>query len=65
VDTDLIDHTGLEGLWADHPNRTVPALPVVVYLDVLEHLPPHGIPGFKTLTMAHLNLQAMEDRENA
>tara|TARA_B100000949_G_C14103857_1_gene375315 strand:- start:483 stop:677 length:195 start_codon:yes stop_codon:yes gene_type:complete len=37
------------------------ALPVVVYLDVLEHLPPHGIPGFETLTMDRLNLQAMEE----
>ncbi len=61
VDTDLSDHTGHEGLWVDYPNRTVPALPVVVYLYLLEHLPPHGIPDFETLTMDCLNLQAIEE----
>ena len=42
MNTYLSDHLGLEGLRADHPSRTVPALPIVVHLDVLERLPPHG-----------------------
>jgi len=29
------------------------ARPVVVHLDVLEHLPPHGLPGLDTLAMRH------------
>jgi aspartate racemase len=29
VDTGLSDHSGLEGLWADHPDGTVPALEVI------------------------------------
>ena len=61
MDTDLTDHSGLECLRADHPNRTVPALPVVVHLDVLEHLPPHGIPGLESLAMDRLDLEAMEE----
>lgn len=40
VDIDLGDHLGLEGLNADHSNRTVQTLPVAVHLDVLEHFPP-------------------------
>jgi len=31
------DHSGLEGLRAGHPDRTMPTLPVVVQLDVLEY----------------------------
>jgi len=61
VDTDPRDHSGLEGLRADHPNRTVPALPVVVQFDVFEHLPPHGSPGLEALAMDRLDLQAMEE----
>tara|TARA_R110000796_G_scaffold252326_1_gene386101 strand:+ start:7302 stop:7559 length:258 start_codon:yes stop_codon:yes gene_type:complete len=61
VDTDLSDHSGLEGLRADHPNRTVPTLPVVVHLDVLEHLPPHGLSGLESLAMDRLDLEAVEE----
>ncbi len=38
MDTGLSDHSSLEGLWADHPDRAVSALPVVVQLNLLEHL---------------------------
>lgn len=41
MDVDLSDHLGLEGPWADPPDSTVSALPVVVQLNVLEHLSPH------------------------
>lgn len=61
MDTNLSDHSGLEGLRADHPDRTVPALPVVVHLDVLEHLPPHSVPGLESLAMDRLDLEAMEE----
>lgn len=60
MDTDLSDHSGLEGLRADHPNRTVPELPVVVHLDVLEHLPAHGISGLESLAMDRFDLEAVE-----
>ena len=58
MDTDLSDHSGLEDLWADHPNCTVPALPVVVQFNVLEHLPSHGLPRFESLTMDGLDDEA-------
>ncbi len=61
MDTDLRDHSGLEGLRADHPNRTVPTLPVIVQFDVFKHLPPHGRPALETFAMNRLDLQAMEE----
>ena len=61
MDTDLSDHSGLEDLWADHPNPTVPALPVVVQFNVLEHLPSHGLPRFESLTMVGLDLEAVKE----
>lgn len=33
-------------------------LPVVVLLDVLEHLQPHGVSGFKSPAMERLGLEA-------
>lgn len=59
--TDLSDHSGLEGLWTDYPNRTVPALPVVVQFNVLEHLSSHGLPRFESLTMDRLDLEAVKE----
>lgn len=61
MDTDLSDHSGLEGLWADHPDRTVPALPVVVQLNVLEHLPSHGFPGRESLAMNGFDLETVKE----
>ena len=61
MDTGLSDHSGLEGLRADQPNRTVPALPVVVQFNVLEHLPPHGLPGLEAFAMDRLDLEAVEE----
>lgn len=61
MDADLSDHSSLKGLRTDHPNLTVPALPVVVYLNVLEHLPEHGIPGLESFTMDRLHLETEEE----
>jgi len=61
VDTDLSDHSSLEGLRADHPNRTVSALLVVVDLDILEYLPTHGSSGVEALTMDSLDLEAVKE----
>lgn len=33
----------------------------VAHFDVLEHLPPHGVPGLETLAMDRLDTQAMEE----
>lgn len=61
MDTDLTDHLGLGGLRVDHPNRTVPAVPVVVHLNALENLPPHVVPGLESLAMDRLNLETVEE----
>lgn len=61
MDTGLSDHSSLEGHWADHPDRTVPALPVVVQLNVLEHLSPHRVPRLESLAMYGLDLEAVEE----
>jgi len=61
VDTDLSDHSGLEGLWADHPDCTVPTLPVVVQFNILEHLSSHGLPRFESLAMDGLDLEAVKE----
>lgn len=61
MDTNLSDHSGLEGLRTGHPNRTVPTLPVVVHLDILEYLPPSGIQGLESLTTDLLYLEAVEE----
>lgn len=47
MDIEISDHSGLEGLWADHPNLYIPALPAVVQLNILEHLSAHNLPRFK------------------
>lgn len=61
MDTNLRDHSRFEGLRADHPSRTVPAMQVVVQLDVFEHLPPHGHPALETFAMDRLDLQTIEE----
>lgn len=61
MDTDLSDHSGFEGLRADHPDCTVPALPVVVQLNILEYLSSHGVPGLESLAMDGFNLEAVEE----
>ena len=53
------------GVRADHPNHTVPALPVVAHLNVLERLPVawhlgSRISDLETLAMSRLDLQALE-----
>lgn len=61
MDTDLSDHLGLKGLRPDHPDGTVPALPVVVQFNVLEYLPPHGFPGRESLAVNGLDLEAVKE----
>ncbi|CDG56088.1 conserved hypothetical protein [Halomonas sp. A3H3] len=61
VETDLSDHSGLEGLWADHPDRTVPAVPVVVQLNVLAHLPSHGFSGRESLAVNGFDLEIVKE----
>jgi len=61
VDADLSDHSGFEGLRADHPDCTVSALPVVVQLNIREYLSSHGVPRLESLTMNGLNLEAVEE----
>lgn len=60
MDTDLSDHSGFESLRADHPNCTVPALPVVVQLNIFEHLSSHGLPRLESFAMDGLDLEAVE-----
>lgn len=61
MDTALRDHSGLEGFWADHPNGTVPALPVVVHLDIFEYLLSHNLPGLESLAMNSFDLEAVKE----
>ena len=61
MDTGLSDHSGFKGLWADHPNSTVPPLFVVVQFDVLKHLAPHIVSRCKLLPMDRFNLEAVEE----
>jgi len=61
MDTDLSDHSGLEGLRSDHPDGTVPTLSVVVQFNVLEHLPPHGFPGRESLAVNGFDLETVEE----
>ena len=56
MDTALDDHPGLEGLWADHPDRTVPAQLVLVEFNVLEPPSSHGLPRFESFIMNGLDL---------
>ena len=65
MDTDLSDHLGLEDLRADHPDGTVPALPVVVHLDVLEHLPPHGFPCREALAVNGFDFETVKEAFSA
>lgn len=61
MDTHLSDHSGFEGLWADHSDGTVPAMPVVVQFNILEHLSFHRFPGVKSLAVNRLDLETVED----
>lgn len=61
MDTHLSDHSSFEGLWADHPDGTVPAMPVVVQLNILEHLSFHRTPSVKSLAVNRLDLEAVEE----
>lgn len=49
--TSLSNHLGYKYLQTDHPEITVSALPVAVQVNVLEHLPPHGISRLEALTV--------------
>ena len=61
MDTGLSDHSSLEGPWADHPDCAVQALPVVVQLNVLEHLPSHGFSGRESLAVNGLDLETVKE----
>ena len=61
MDTGLSDHSGFKGLWADHPNSTVPALFVVVQFDVFKHLASHRIPRFKLLSVDRFHFETVEE----
>tara|TARA_R100001039_G_C1840364_1_gene101544 strand:- start:730 stop:900 length:171 start_codon:yes stop_codon:yes gene_type:complete len=56
MDTQLSDHSGFEGLWADHPDGAVPVIPVVVEFNILEHLSFDRSPGAKSLAVNRLDL---------
>jgi hypothetical protein len=51
VDTELISHSGLQGLWTGHANGTGPAFQVAVQLSLLEHILLHDFPCFESISM--------------
>lgn len=61
MDTCLCDHSNFEGYWADHPNGTVAALPIVVQFNVFEDLPLYRILGPEALTVDSLDFETVKE----
>lgn len=58
MDTGLSTHPGLEGLWADVPQRAVSPLAVVIGFDVFKHGFTHLGAAREALAVDALDLQA-------
>ena len=61
MDTCLCDHSSFEGCWAEHPNGTVAALPIVVQSNVFKDLPLYRIPGPEALTVDSLDFETVKE----